>query len=263
MSDSANVTSLEAIAQFAVAVLQFQSEARLCLTALDAQLRQVQSWLERDRPVFWKHEIESCTRAVADARIRLHQCRMRRVGDFRPTCFEEQKDLEQARRSLEFSQKQVPAVKRWSIAAQHEANEFHGRSSQMTLMLERELPRLLALLKFSLDRLEAYAATATPAARAVSSQLTRLVAQLEAGQLAVATEVLETPAETSSGPEANPAGLAGEAGRSAAEVADTSHAAPPAAGAAHSSGPLPADVSLPAETSLPDADEPSPGTRTP
>lgn len=181
MTDSANVKSLDAVCQFASAVVQFHAEARLCLTALDAQLRQVQSWLERDRPGFWRREIEACDRAVQDARIRLHQCRMRRVGDFRPTCFEEQKDLEQAKRNLEFSQKQIPTVKRWTIAAQHEANEFHGRASQMTLLLERELPRLLALLKYSIDRLEAYAAVSTPRSAAVSSRLTQIIAELQAG----------------------------------------------------------------------------------
>ena len=179
MSDSANVSSLEAVCQFAASVMQFQQEARLCMTAWDSQLRQVQFWLERDRPGFWKREIENCTREVADARIRLHQCRMRRVGDFRPTCFEEQKDLEQAKRNLDFSQKQIPRVKHWNIAAQHEANEFHGRSGQLVQILEREIPRLLAILRFSIDRLQAYADVASPTSAGNSSRLNRIVEALE------------------------------------------------------------------------------------
>ncbi len=184
MSDSANVSSIDAVCQFAMAVAKFQEEARLSLTAMDSQLRQVQGWLEQDRPVFWKLEIETCTRNVTDARNRLHQCRMRRVGDFRPTCFEEQKDVEQAKRNLEFAQKQIPTVKRWSIAAQHEANEFHGRASQMIMILEREIPRLLALLRFAVDRLEAYTTVSTPATVSASSRLTSLIAQIEANVLA-------------------------------------------------------------------------------
>lgn len=204
MSDSANVSSIEAICEFATAVVRFQEEARTCLTAMDSQLRQVQAWLEQDRPVFWKHEIESCTRHVADARIRLHQCRMRRVGDFRPTCFEEQKDLEQAKRNLEFAQKQIPAVKRWNIAAQHEANEFHGRAGQMIQMLEREIPRLLALLRFSIDRLEAYAAADTPSAVAAVSHLTKLMHQLQVDLQHLKSD--RVPAEASAdSTEVNPA----------------------------------------------------------
>ena len=93
MSNSANVNSVDAIRLFAAAVMKFQEEARLCLSMMDAQLRQILFWLERDRPGFWKHEIENCMREVAEARVRLHQCRMRRMGDFRPSCIEEVKDL--------------------------------------------------------------------------------------------------------------------------------------------------------------------------
>lgn len=195
MSDTANISSLDAICRFAAAVVQFQTEARLCLTAMDSQLRQTQFWLERDRPSFWKREIEACTRAIADARVRLHQCRMRRVGDFRPTCFEEQKDLEQAERNLNYSQKQIPTVKRWQIAALHEANEFHGRSSQMIQALERELPRLLALLKFAIDRIETYAAVQTPTGSAAASRLNELAEELQ--------RLLSTQADTEAPPPAD------------------------------------------------------------
>jgi hypothetical protein len=164
MNNSANVSSIDAIRQFAAAVVVFQEEARLCLTMLDSQLRQILFWLERDRPMFWKREIENCIRDIADARVRLHQCRMRRMGDFRPSCIEEVKDLEQAQRAMEFAQKQVPNVKRWNAEASHEGNEYHGRASQLVQSVEREIPRLLRLLSFTIDRLEAYSAVSTPSA---------------------------------------------------------------------------------------------------
>jgi hypothetical protein len=162
MSQSANVSSVDAIKRFAAAVIAFQEEARLCLASMDAQLRQIIFWLERDRPMFWKREIENCMRDISAARVRLHQCRMRRLGDFRPSCIEEVKDLEKAKHDMEFAQQQVPNVKRWHGEAAHEANEYHGRSSQLVQSIERELPRLLALLAFTVDRLEAYAAVHTP-----------------------------------------------------------------------------------------------------
>lgn len=87
---------------------------------------------------------------------------MRRLGDFRPSCIEEIKDLEKAKHDIEFAQKQVPTVKRWHGEAVHEANEYHGRASQLIQSIERELPRLMALLAFTIDRLEAYAAVHTP-----------------------------------------------------------------------------------------------------
>ena len=180
MGRSANVTSTDAIRQFAGAVLAFQEEAKLCLTILDSQLRQILCWLEQDRPQFWKREIENCSREMTEARVRLHQCRMRRLGDFRPSCIEEVKALEQAKRDIEFAQMQVPRVKRWHAEASHEGNEYRGRAAQLVQAIERDVPRLLALLAFTVDRLEAYAtATATPNVSVDSSFLESLSADVE------------------------------------------------------------------------------------
>lgn len=180
MGQSANVTSVDAIRQFAASVIAFQEEARLCLTMLDSQLRQILFWLERDRPGFWKREIENCLRDIADARVRLHQCRMRRMGDFRPSCIEEVKDLEAAQKAMEFGQKQIPNVKRWNIEAAHEGNEYHGRAAQLVQSIEREIPRLLAILAFTIDRLDAYAAVTTPSGAPDQSFFQQVTGELEA-----------------------------------------------------------------------------------
>ncbi len=161
MGKSANVRSTNAIREFAAAVAVFQEEARMCLMMLDSQLRHILFWLEQDRPQFWKREIENCMRDMTEARVRLHQCRMRRLGDFRPSCIEEVKALEKAKHDMEFAQMQVPRVKRWHAEASHEGNEYRGRAAQLVQSIERDIPRLLALLAFTMDRLEAYAAVST------------------------------------------------------------------------------------------------------
>jgi hypothetical protein len=165
MPESANVKSIDAVKRFHAAVVQFQEEARLCVSALEMQLLRILGWLERDRPGFWKREIEVCYREMGEARVRLHQCRMRKYADYKPTCFEEKKDLEKAKRDLEFAQKQIPVVKYWNVNAQQEANEYHGRASQLTQTLERDVPQLLALLHQAVDRLEAYGNLQVPGTR--------------------------------------------------------------------------------------------------
>ena len=47
-------------------------------------------------------------------------------------------------------------MKRWCVAAQHESNEYYGRSSQLNQFLERDIPYVLAMLNYIVDRLEAY-----------------------------------------------------------------------------------------------------------
>ncbi len=217
MSDSANVSSIDAIRHFAASVVNFQEEARLCLSMLDAQLRQILFWLERDRPMFWKREIENCIRDIADARVRLHQCRMRKMGDFRPSCIEEVKDLEAAQRAMEFAQKQVPNVKRWNGEATHEGNEFHGRASQLVQSVERDIPHLLALLAFTVDRLEAYAAVSTPNTAPDMNFLSQLSRDIQTMFTQNADEPIETGSSGSSG-----GGTAGISNDDGAETGDTS-----------------------------------------
>ena len=86
----------------------------------------------------------------------LHKCQMRRVGDFRPTCFEERKYVQRCKAELEFAQRQIEVIKRWSIVANQEAEEFFGRSVQLVQAVERDLPRLMALLRHAIERLDEY-----------------------------------------------------------------------------------------------------------
>lgn len=161
MAGGADVKSLESVHNFRAAVLNFQEEARLCLQALESQILKFLGWLERERPGFWKRQIELCYRQHGEARVSYHRCRMRKMGDFKPTCFEERKAMEAAKQALEFAQKQVPVVKFWISNANHEANEYKGRSSQLQRYIERDVPELLALLAHSIQRLEAYANVAS------------------------------------------------------------------------------------------------------
>lgn len=164
MTESADVKSIEALHFFRASVLKFQENARQCISALELQLLKIMGWLERDRPNFWKREIEKCYREMGEARVRLHKCKMRRIGDFKPTCFEERKALDKAKHDLEFAQKQIPVVKYWNVCASHEANEYHGRASQLTQMVERDIPELLALMSQAIDRLESYNNVQVPGA---------------------------------------------------------------------------------------------------
>ncbi|MCH2212415.1 MAG: hypothetical protein MK110_14010 [Fuerstiella sp.] len=156
MPQSANVKSIDAVRRFAAAVVQFREEAQLCVTRLESEIRGVIDWLEHNRPGFWKRESELCDRRHAEARVMLHQCRMRRTGDFRPTCFQEQKHLQKCKQQLLFAQQQLGVVKRWTISARQEADEYHGRSVRLIQTLERDVPRLIILLQNAVEHLDDY-----------------------------------------------------------------------------------------------------------
>ena len=78
------------------------------------------------------------------------------MGDFRPTCFEEQKMVQHCKQQLEFARNQIGVIKRWSISTRQEADEYYGRAAQLIQTLERDLPALIVLLQQSVNRLDSY-----------------------------------------------------------------------------------------------------------
>ena len=85
MSDSANVRSIAAVRDFEGALLRFHDDAGRAVSAMEQQAQRVLQWLELDRPVFWKRQVEQGHAHLAECRTRLTQCMMRRTGDFRPS----------------------------------------------------------------------------------------------------------------------------------------------------------------------------------
>ncbi len=156
MSDSANVQSIQAIRDFEGALVQFHDVASRSASAMDQQARRMLQWLELDRPNFWKRQVELGHQNLAEARTRLTQCTMRRTGDFRPSCYDEKKALDKAKRDLEYARQQIQVVKQWAIKAKHEVEEFTGRKAQLTRMLEGDVPRMCALLQRIVQKLEQY-----------------------------------------------------------------------------------------------------------
>ena len=167
MSDSANVLSITAVRDFEAAIVRFHDSASRAVSAMDQQSQRVLQWLERDRPVFWKRQVEQGHQQLAECRTRLTQCMMRRTGDFKPSCYDEKKALEKAKRDLEFARRQVEVVKQCALKARHEVDEFKSRNAQLTRLLEGDVPRMVALIRRIVNKLEQYTTMTSAEARTV------------------------------------------------------------------------------------------------
>lgn len=156
MSESAHVTSLEAIAAFRAALLQFRDHAEQTLLALDQQVARALVWFDREAPLLWKQRIQRCFDDVAAARTRYEACRMRTVAGRRPSCYEEQRDYQVARRRLQEARERADSVRRWARRLHQEADEYRGRTGKLKRFLESDVVKTLGLLERTLEALEAY-----------------------------------------------------------------------------------------------------------
>ena len=212
MSESANVLSIEAIRDFEAALIQFYEIANRTTGNMAQQSQHMLQWLEMDRPVFWKRQVEIGHDRLAEARTRLTQCMMRRTGDFKPSCFDEKKALERAKQNLEYSRAQINVVKQWIVKARKESEEFNGRKAQLTRLLEGDVPRMVALLRRITEKLEQYANITTAEAMSLVTSSIEDDNNTDSDQSAAETppEATEDTAATSETDDASGVAASGE-----------------------------------------------------
>ena len=157
MSPSANVRSISALRYFRASLIKFAEEADKAVVTMQSEVHRTTEWIENDRPSYWKEQIRRGFDRVSQCRIALETCRMRTVAGNRPSCIEEKKAFEQAKRRLQTAHEKVEAVRRWANKIRHSSDEFRGRIGQLDHFLRNDIPRVVMLLDRMIAALEAYA----------------------------------------------------------------------------------------------------------
>ena len=93
MNQQANVESIQAIADFRAALVEFDRQTRDLLQTLELEVRRAIDWIEHDRTRYWPQQMRRATDAVQEARINLDAAQISvRPDDSRP-CYEQKKLL--------------------------------------------------------------------------------------------------------------------------------------------------------------------------
>ena len=163
MVHGARLTSIDAVQTMAAAVESFRHDAASALDDLEMEIRRALEWILDDRREFWTHEVRRGWERLTEARVQLQQARtFRRVGDHDPSCIDEKKAVERAKRRLDIAQEKVEAVRHWAHAIERVVNEYRASRAQLIGWLDTDAPRALAALKRMAAALEAYVAMEAP-----------------------------------------------------------------------------------------------------
>lgn len=157
MERSAQVTSIDAIREFRAALLQFGGEAEDAVVMLILEARKAIHWLQQDRARYWPEQTRKAQEWVVQARNDLDRCQLHYGSEDAPSCFDQKKRLERAKRRLRLCEDKVKAVKRWTNTIRQELDDFDGELAKMTNWLETDLPRAAASLERMLRALDKYA----------------------------------------------------------------------------------------------------------
>ena len=157
MKRSANVTSIDVLAEFKAAIEQYAADGRDTLTTLLLELRRAIEWIENDRTKYWPREVRRAADAVHEARNNLERCQLSIRPDEAPPCYEQKQALELAKRRLRTAEEKVDIVRGWRVKLHHESDEFKGQLGKMNHCLESDLARAVANLDRMMMALDKYA----------------------------------------------------------------------------------------------------------
>jgi hypothetical protein len=163
MSDQADVKSIDTLAFVKGAFAAFAHEANQAVSEIEIQGQRGVEWITVDRAAFWKAEIRRRSDIVNKAIKDLEHCRtFKKVGDNAPSCIEEKKALDKARRQLETAERKAEAVRRWTPVVQQQFRETCVRLVRFREVIDVDCPRSMAQLEKMLKALDAYQTASSP-----------------------------------------------------------------------------------------------------
>lgn len=163
MSQSARVTSIDVLPLLAAALQKFRGEAANAVDDIDSEVRRSLEWIHHDRKDYWAKELRRAEEAVNQAQVQLQQAMtMRRVADHSPSCIDEKRALEKAKRRRETAQKKLAAVKHWETTLEREADDFHRSRTQFTAWLDVDVSRAAVALNQMSESLVTYISMKAP-----------------------------------------------------------------------------------------------------
>jgi hypothetical protein len=157
MDHSADVSSIDALRELRVAYVQFTAESKEAIVMLTLESRKAIQWLMYDRARYWPDQLRKAQEKVVHARNDLERCQLRYGSEEAPSCFDQKKALEKAKRRLKVCEEKVKVVKKWTLAIRHELDEFDGELAKMNGWLEADMPRAVAMLERMVRALDKYA----------------------------------------------------------------------------------------------------------
>ena len=163
MSEQADIKSIDTLSFVKVAFVAFAHEANQAVSEIEIQGQRAVDWITVDRAAFWKAEIRRRSDVVNKAIKDLEHCRtFKKVGDNTPSCVEEKKALDKARKSLETAERKAEAVRRWTPVVQQQFRETCVRLVRFREVIDVDCPRAMAQIEKMLKALDAYRNTAGP-----------------------------------------------------------------------------------------------------
>ena len=154
---TARVLDITAIERFKAGLAQFGESIKTGLLEADSEIERAMGWLERDRIMHWRRQIQGRREEVATAKSALFRKQLQgSAKDGRPSIVDEKIALDRAKSRLKIAEERHRACKRWRTRIEQEYAVYKGHVQALSSAADRGVPEALALLERMLLHLEAY-----------------------------------------------------------------------------------------------------------
>ena len=161
MSQSARVTSIDALQDWKNALAVFQDHAKEAVVTLELEVRRMFDWLD-DQRRFWQAEIRRREDEVVQAKSELWRRKNMPIIEH-PDCVEQEKALRRAQARLDEAHHKLEKTRRWAPALKRAVDEYECHGRRLAAILESDVPRALGVLEQRIRSLDAYVALTPPA----------------------------------------------------------------------------------------------------
>jgi hypothetical protein len=163
MSTQADVKSVDTLAFVRAALVAYAHDSGQALADVEIEGQRGIDFITVDRAGYWKAEIRRAAEAVNQAIKDLEYCKAyKKVGDNTPSCIEEKKALEKARKRLARAEEKAELVRRWTPVVLQQFREACVRLVRFREVLDVDCPRAIAALERKLRALDEYGSVRGP-----------------------------------------------------------------------------------------------------
>jgi hypothetical protein len=157
MGEQIKVADVETIERFRASLLVASETFGLALEEAEGEIERTLAWVESEQPDFWRKRIRKVQDEVVMCKSALFRKQeIKATADARPSVVDEKKALDRAMKRLEYAEHKLRNTKRWTTELPRQSVIFKGALSGMHTVLDRDVPRVNAMLKRMTEHLEAY-----------------------------------------------------------------------------------------------------------
>ena len=154
MAETANITSVDALAAFRAALIVFLSKVRPLLEETSGEIVRTRQWVEEDQRRYWDNQFKFRWRKLEEARAELFNATLSKLQEASSL---HTMAVQRADRAVRECEAKRAALRKWSRDLGDKTDPFIKQIGQFETWLTTEMPRAIAHLDRVIEAIEAYA----------------------------------------------------------------------------------------------------------